>query len=246
MLECTRLVCENCSIQFLRPSKDGPVPRWCLSCRAERARIRQQKWQRAKAAELAAQAMPKIDICAECGVSFFRPCSNGVRRRCDSCRADHNKTRHKLYQPNPDRSPKPCELCFISIIPQPVGPVARWCRPCAVIVQRQQRNAWLKARPELQRVQWQAHKQRRRAAKRTTEVERFSVAEIYARDKWRCGICCKFVDRDLKYPDPQSPSLDHVVPLARGGAHTRANVQLAHLRCNCLKQDRITGGRLQT
>lgn len=39
----------------------------------------------------------------------------------------------------------------------------------------------------------------------------------------------------LVYPNPLSASLDHVVPLAWGGEHTAANVQLAHLKCNVAK-----------
>jgi len=40
------------------------------------------------------------------------------------------------------------------------------------------------------------------------------------------------VDAELRFPDPLSASLDHVLPLARGGRHTRENVRLTHLRCN--------------
>ncbi|WP_158070491.1 HNH endonuclease [Streptomyces luteocolor] len=36
-----------------------------------------------------------------------------------------------------------------------------------------------------------------------------------------------------------SPSLDHVIPLSRGGSHRRDNVQLAHLRCNLRKNNRF-------
>ncbi len=43
------------------------------------------------------------------------------------------------------------------------------------------------------------------------------------------------IDRLLKYPDPDSLSLDHVMPLARGGEHAIDNVQAAHLRCNVRK-----------
>ena len=36
-----------------------------------------------------------------------------------------------------------------------------------------------------------------------------------------------------------SATLDHVIPLAKGGAHARANVRCAHLICNLRKGDRI-------
>lgn len=78
----------------------------------------------------------------------------------------------------------------------------------------------------------------RRARKRTTaETERIVAAEIFDRDAWTCGICTEPVDPALRYPHPMSVSLDHVVPLAKGGAHTMANVQCSHLHCNRIKRD---------
>lgn len=62
--------------------------------------------------------------------------------------------------------------------------------------------------------------------------ERFKVVDIYERDRWVCGICHSKVNRKAKYPHPMSASLDHIIPLAKGGTHTRDNVQLAHLVCN--------------
>lgn len=73
---------------------------------------------------------------------------------------------------------------------------------------------------------------RRRAQKYLAPFEQFKSAEIYVRDKWICGICGEGVNKDLRHPDPFSPSLDHVIPLARGGHHLRSNSQLAHLCCN--------------
>lgn len=78
-----------------------------------------------------------------------------------------------------------------------------------------------------------------RARKRAALVERFDHCEIFERDGWICQICGKQVDRERAWPHPQSPSLDHIVPLAKGGEHSRRNVQLAHLGCNWHKH---TGG----
>lgn len=55
-----------------------------------------------------------------------------------------------------------------------------------------------------------------------------------------CGICGKPVDKSLKYPDPYSASVDHIIPVSKGG-HPSAmdNLQLAHLKCNRLKWDKL-------
>lgn len=50
-----------------------------------------------------------------------------------------------------------------------------------------------------------------------------------------CGICDGPMDGDLKRPDPMSKSVDHIVPLSRGGTHTQDNLQWTHLRCNLRK-----------
>lgn len=80
----------------------------------------------------------------------------------------------------------------------------------------------------------------RRARKHGTESHGVvRVADIIARDGLECGICSKPVDPDLAYPNPLSRSVDHILPIARGGAHTPENCQMAHLRCNISKGDRV-------
>jgi hypothetical protein len=84
-----------------------------------------------------------------------------------------------------------------------------------------------------------ARAQARAAAKRgASDSAPIIRADIYARDAWTCGLCDKPVDPGLVYPHPMSASLDHIVALARGGAHAPSNVQCAHLRCNIVAQDK--------
>jgi 5-methylcytosine-specific restriction endonuclease McrA len=80
---------------------------------------------------------------------------------------------------------------------------------------------------------------RRRALKRAAAVgEPVVFAVVAERDRWRCGLCGKRVRADKVWPHPLSPSLDHIVPLSRGGTHEPVNVQLAHLVCNTAKGNR--------
>ena len=62
---------------------------------------------------------------------------------------------------------------------------------------------------------------------------------IYATQKI-CGICGKPVDFRLKWPDPLSPTVDHIIPISKGG-HPSAieNLQLAHWTCNRQKADKL-------
>jgi 5-methylcytosine-specific restriction endonuclease McrA len=77
--------------------------------------------------------------------------------------------------------------------------------------------------------------QTRRARKVDAFVEPVSLDVVAERDGFCCGICSDPVDMSLAYPDPFSRSLDHIVPLSRGGEHSYSNTQLSHLRCNVSK-----------
>lgn len=139
--------------------------------------------------------------------------------------------------------------------------LSAWCKPCAaakrrahVAANREQVNEarraaywldpdkgrttaakWRRRNPERAQDVARAGNHRRRAVLTGTDSEMFSPTEIFDRDSWRCGICGGRIAHRRAYPDPLSVSLDHVVPLARGGTHTRANTQAAHLRCNLRK-----------
>jgi hypothetical protein len=78
---------------------------------------------------------------------------------------------------------------------------------------------------------------RARARRYGVENEYINKWQEFERDGWMCGLCDEPVDREAPWPAWESPSLDHVVPLAVGGAHIYANVQCAHLGCNLLKND---------
>ena len=84
---------------------------------------------------------------------------------------------------------------------------------------------------------------RYRARRSEAFVENVFLVDVVSRDGIACGICFAPVDLGLSYPEPLSSSIDHVIPLARGGEHSLANAQLAHLACNAQKGTRIMGAK---
>ena len=66
---------------------------------------------------------------------------------------------------------------------------------------------------------------RRARLKGSPETEFISRAEIYERDGGRCHICQRPVEES-------DFTLDHLIPLSKGGTHIRTNVALAHRVCN--------------
>lgn len=85
-------------------------------------------------------------------------------------------------------------------------------------------------------------KDRRNARKRGAYVAPVYRAQIFARDKWVCQLCGRKVKRGAVAPHPLAPSLDHILPISKGGTHEPANAQLAHFGCNSLKGDRTFNG----
>lgn len=80
-----------------------------------------------------------------------------------------------------------------------------------------------------------ARKARERGAVKTERVFR---QKVYERDKWRCHICNRKIDKALKAPDPGAVTLDHIHPLSLGGSHTYDNVKAAHYGCNSARGNR--------
>ena len=52
-----------------------------------------------------------------------------------------------------------------------------------------------------------------------------------------CYLCECLLVADAVAPAPDSTVLDHVIPLARGGAHSEANLRVTHWFCNSLKSE---------
>lgn len=85
----------------------------------------------------------------------------------------------------------------------------------------------------------------RRADRRGTHETQFRKNQqtIYKTQEI-CGICGRPVDMSLKFPDPMSRCIDHIVPISRGGhPSAMSNLQLAHLVCNRAKSDRLAGNK---
>lgn len=71
------------------------------------------------------------------------------------------------------------------------------------------------------------------------EAETIHRDDVGKRDGWVCGLCRGLVDNGLPWPDPMSASLDHILPISKGGKHRMENVQISHLSCNLAKGNRV-------
>lgn len=87
---------------------------------------------------------------------------------------------------------------------------------------------------------------RLRKIKRALVDKDISLIKLYKRDNGRCYLCgnvCDWEDYTIDNGNfiagNHYPSIDHVVPLSRGGKHAWDNVKLACRLCNSLKSDDV-------
>lgn len=69
-----------------------------------------------------------------------------------------------------------------------------------------------------------------------------TLEALYRRDSGVCYLCgkpCDWSDKEGFVVGANYPSIDHIVPVSRGGLHAWNNVRLAHFRCNVDKSDEI-------
>lgn len=66
-----------------------------------------------------------------------------------------------------------------------------------------------------------------------------TLAKLIKRDGLRCALCGEMCDpKDhswSRYSGPMYPSIDHIIPMSKGGGHVWNNVQVAHIICNSEK-----------
>jgi hypothetical protein len=173
------------------------------------------------------KAVPRpASSCVDCGT----PISPGAKR----CAACAKAVAHAGYLAS---RPVPC--CADCGLQLEAGRYQRRCEPCRVKHRSEVVRAGRRTSPSRR-----AHKARRKAIERgkVAGAETFDPIEILERDKWHCHICGVSTPRKLRGTyDDRAPELDHIVPLAQGGAHTRANTACACRKCNMAKGSQIIG-----
>ena len=67
------------------------------------------------------------------------------------------------------------------------------------------------------------------------DMENIAYWHAYNKDKGICYLCGEEVHADYDRHDNLSGTVDHVIPLAKGGDHVLSNLRLAHMVCNSRK-----------
>lgn len=118
-----------------------------------------------------------------------------------------------------------CELCGCEI-DRRRHKSKRTCAPCGKA-----------RRVESRRNIRDKHELNRKQRMESQFVEHVSRAKVFRRDRYKCWICLGPCKRKYIAGDMASPTLDHVVPVSKGGLHSYKNCRTAHAICNSLKSD---------
>lgn len=172
-----------------------------------------------------ARPVPWAD-CSECATPYV---NRSGRTTCsDDCRKverlrlrEEQKDREARERLSTPLACKRCEAFFTRT--QDFGRPPSYCASCLPTVTAENNRT---------------ARSTRRARLRGVECETFKPQEIFERDEWCCVLCMNPLDREAKVPSPFAPTIDHRVPIAKGGSHTRDNVQAAHFMCNSIKSSR--------
>jgi hypothetical protein len=224
--------CQDCGRVERRPNMMGPAQKRCPDClpawTAEQSR---RGGVRAKARKLTAfLAQGRWSTCLDCGTRLRAARFGPLAQWCRRCYLKiRNWKEHTPVVP----TPIVCLDCGKSVIRSAHGMARKRCNDCT---RRRSTLFWIRANPDRRREISRRGRHVRRARLAKAETEKFSDLEIFERDRWKCGICKKRINKNLKHPHPKSVSLDHVIPISQGGPHTRANTRASHLDCNVRRQ----------
>lgn len=86
--------------------------------------------------------------------------------------------------------------------------------------------------PETVRRGAEARRNREQKAKTADNADYIRHARVFDRDGGVCYLCCTTVTID-------NSTIDHVIPLSRGGEHTYENVRISCVSCNLRKNCRL-------
>lgn len=149
--------------------------------------------------------------------------SSCVENHCYKCKARYG---YNIYAVSSGRTKTSCTNCGVSFSRIPPGKSKCCSLECSL---------------ELKRASHRKGKALRKSLKRKSlGGERFDPFEILERDNWTCQMCGIATPKEKRgHYSHDAPELDHIIPVSKGGLHTRMNTQCLCRECNADKSDNI-------
>lgn len=201
--------CCQCGIELI-PSKTGRAKIACSKKCLDKRKSEKLK-----------QARQRTKSCHYCKVDFV----TGSNKQ-KFCSVDCRRKQHKIDHPH-QRNTEPKKI------------VCGWCGQ--IVIVPPSFTSHKKYHPEC-KVQARRARYRIKTVKRqslTVIPSRLSADQIVAQMGAVCGICKDPIDLTLKRTSKMGLTVDHIIPLSRGGQDTLDNMQPAHWVCNVKKGNKV-------
>lgn len=123
------------------------------------------------------------------------------------------------------------------------------CECCGGVYMKKHRNSKYCSIECVNRVNNAVQKDRRVQRIAAKKRDPITLERLFEKEKGICYLCGGVCDRNAFTVREDGtfiafneyPSIDHVIPISRGGTHTWDNVRLAHRLCNTLKGTNVAG-----
>lgn len=208
-------VCWHCRAELVNVGGAGFPKRYCNRKCAQNYRIAQNQ-----------AARDTRSVCVECSREFIG--SKAKLKYCgDECRATANRRRASERW-----------RAEVQARPQFKQWECAWCGE--MIVVSISFTGFNKYHPEC-KLRARRARDRRKTLRRqgVKSEERITHEEVAERDGFICHICSGLVDMSLPRTSKWGATLDHVIPVSKGGVDSLENLKLAHWICNVKKSDKI-------
>lgn len=169
-----------------------------------------------------------------------------LHRMCQRCKVEYKATMLSSVH---------CDSCIEEIKKEQEEQRLQWkdkvieCRECGTEFEMQYLKNFYCSESCMRKTANRINEINRRAAlKKNGKIDySISLAKLRKKEKDTCHICkekCDISDYEISdegyfIAGERYPSIDHVIPVSKGGTHTWDNVRLAHRRCNTIKSDKI-------
>jgi HNH endonuclease/Homeodomain-like domain len=210
--------CEECSVVFFEYKNK----KFCSDeCRSKRVELNKKKREEERRNRLISKPILTLQ-CEQCE-EYFKSKRKGKRFCCNECQ--YNNYLHRLELKRlKDRMffNKKCKEC---------GKHFTTTRDKACYCSRECSNKYGNRVKETNR---------RKRIKANGKVNwNISIERLLKRDGKECYLCGEDTNKNLDTNHDDYPSIEHVIPVSKGGTHTWDNVKVAHRKCNTEKRDKI-------
>lgn len=210
--------CPGCAAarKTAKDKQRGKPRRACVTCGKQRkAHVDQPQCK-----QCLHKARRKLMPCPRCGVPFWPWEGNKhARKYCSKACAQPPRKPKQLKAKRPQPQPRECMWCLTWFVPRVAAARIRCCST---------------------RCRGHYENKRRKARLRGVIGSPLSVYVLRRRDGNLCALCGQAIDFSLVYPHPGAATVDHTMPVTKGGHNDPLNQRLAHSRCNIVKGNRLS------